>query len=66
MPERMNLIMEDDQNIAPTMQALERLREKVNVHDRSHKGVLYPRCFLSSEATDILSLGRSRREAVKV
>ena len=64
----MTLIMEEDQNTAPTgvMQALERLQENVDVQDRSHKGVLYPRCFLGSEATDILSLGRSRREAVKV
>ncbi|BDA51144.1 Mercuric reductase [Coccomyxa sp. Obi] len=46
--------------------AYEVLREKVDVRDRTYKGETYPLCFVGSEATDVLEVGRSRSEAIEV
>lgn len=41
------------------------LRAQVDVQDRSYKGHNYPVCFVGTEATDILAIGRSRSEAIQ-
>lgn len=45
---------------------LNHLQTKVDVSDRIYKGKKYPLCFVGTEATDVLAVGRSRSEAIKV
>jgi hypothetical protein len=46
-------------------EALAGLRAQVDVQDRSYKGHNYPVCFVGTEATEILAIGRSRSEAIQ-